>query len=78
MPTVFEKDGYRFFFYSNEHLPVHIHVSHGGGEAIFNIENVIELRDSHNFKIQELSKAKKLAIKNKDIIMEKWNEHTNK
>lgn len=49
MPTVFAKDWYRFFFYSNEHLPIHVHVSHSGGEAIFNIENNIELRDSHNF-----------------------------
>ncbi len=78
MPTVFEKEDYRFFFYSNEHLPIHIHVSHGGGEAIFNIENKIVLRDSHNLKINELSKAKKMAKENKEIIMEKWNEHTNK
>ncbi len=26
MPTVLRKDGYRFFFYSNEHLPIHIHI----------------------------------------------------
>ncbi len=38
MPKVFEKDGYRFFFYSNEHTPVHVHVRYGGGEAVFAIE----------------------------------------
>ncbi|HAE38807.1 MAG TPA: hypothetical protein DCG57_09235 [Candidatus Riflebacteria bacterium] len=26
MPVIFEKDGYKFFFYSNEHDPVHVHV----------------------------------------------------
>jgi hypothetical protein len=35
MPKVFDKDGYRFFFYSNEHLPMHVHVTYGDGEAIF-------------------------------------------
>jgi len=33
MSTIFEKDGYKFFFYSNEHLPIHAHVRHGGGES---------------------------------------------
>jgi hypothetical protein len=31
MPKVFEKDGYKFFFYSNEHRPIHIHVRYAGG-----------------------------------------------
>jgi hypothetical protein len=38
MPTVFEKDGYRFFFYSNDHRPIHVHVRYGGGEASFDVE----------------------------------------
>jgi hypothetical protein len=31
MPEIFEKDGFKFFFYSNEPLPIHIHVRYGGG-----------------------------------------------
>ena len=30
VPKIFEKDGYLFFFYSNEHLPIHVHVRRGG------------------------------------------------
>ncbi|WP_317127821.1 DUF4160 domain-containing protein [Algoriphagus formosus] len=26
MPTIMNQKGYRFFFYSNDHLPKHIHV----------------------------------------------------
>lgn len=78
MPTIFKKDGYRFFFYSNEHLPIHVHVTYGSGEAIFYIEDKIELKDSHGMKIQELSKAQKLAEENQQLIVEKWNEHINK
>ena len=33
MPKVFEKDGYLFFFYMNEHLPIHIHVMKSGKKA---------------------------------------------
>jgi hypothetical protein len=33
MPRIFERDGYRFFFYNNEHRPIHVHVRYGDGEA---------------------------------------------
>jgi hypothetical protein len=46
MPKVFEKDGYKFFFYSNEHLPIYVHVRRGGGEAVFAVEPAVELRES--------------------------------
>ena len=74
MPTIFEKDGYKFFFYSNEHAPIHVHVRHGGGEAVFDVEDLIELRESQNMKINELRKAQKLALENRNLILEKWNE----
>ncbi|MFW6414404.1 MAG: DUF4160 domain-containing protein [Verrucomicrobiota bacterium] len=48
MPTIFEQDGYKFFFYSNEHEPIHVHVRRGGGEAIFEMEEQIELRVSQS------------------------------
>ncbi|MBC8311341.1 MAG: DUF4160 domain-containing protein [Candidatus Marinimicrobia bacterium] len=57
---------------------MHVHVTYGGGEAIFYIGDKIELKDSHNMKIQELSKAQKLVVENKNLIVEKWNEYTNK
>jgi hypothetical protein len=75
MPQVFEKDGFRFFFYSNEHLPIHVHVRHGDGEAVFNIEEDVTLRESQNMKVSELSLAQKLAEENRQIIQEKWHEH---
>lgn len=75
MPNIFEKDGFRFFFYSNEHRPIHVHVRHGGGEAVFDVEDGVDLRESQNMKISELSKAQQLAVKNRQLIMEKWHEH---
>ena len=75
MPTIFEQDGFRFFFYSNEHRPIHVHVRYGGGEAVFELENQVELRESQGLKLRELSKAEKLAEENKKLIIEKWHEH---
>lgn len=75
MPVVFEKDGYKFFFYSNEHEPAHVHVRHGEGEDVFEVEVGIELRESQKMKMSELRKALKLARENRDLILEKWHEH---
>ncbi|MDX6765453.1 MAG: DUF4160 domain-containing protein [Candidatus Methylacidiphilales bacterium] len=75
MPLIFEQDGYRFFFYSNDHLPIHVHVRYGGGEAVFVLEDQIALRESIGLKVKELSKAQELAESHKEDILKKWNEH---
>lgn len=75
MPKVFEKNGYKFFFYSNDHRPIHVHVRHSNGEAVFNVEDLVELRESQNMKLSELSKAQELAEEYRDLILEKWHEH---
>jgi hypothetical protein len=59
MPRIFEKDGYRFFFYSNEHRPIHVHVRYGGGEAVFNIE-----------RVRELARAEELAAEHREYYSE--------
>lgn len=75
MPKIFEKDGYKFFFYSNEHRPIHVHVRYGGGEAVFVVEKKVELRESQGLKVRELAKAEKLAIEWQQSIIRKWYEH---
>ncbi len=40
MPTLLRKDGFKFFFYANEHLPKHIHVQKGDDFAKINIEDL--------------------------------------
>ena len=37
MPQIYQYFGFVFFFYSNEHTPIHVHVSHGGCHSIFEI-----------------------------------------
>lgn len=41
MPKIYEYFGFIFFFYSNDHEPIHVHVSYSGNESkvIFTYEN---------------------------------------
>ncbi len=67
MPLVFERDGFKFAFYSNDHRPIHVHVRKGGGEAIFDVEDAVELRESFGLKIRELTRAQELAEENRTL-----------
>jgi len=75
MPTVFTKDGFRFFFYSNDHIPIHVHVRRGSGEAVFEVEGDVILRESVGLKTKELLKAEDLAEQHKELIIQKWHEY---
>jgi hypothetical protein len=75
MPKIFEKDGFSFAFYSNDHEPVHVHVVKAGAEAIFDLFQDVELRQSHGFKLNDLAKAQQLAQEHRQLILDKWHEH---
>lgn len=75
MPTVFTKDGFRFFFYSNDHTPIQVHVKCGDGEAVFIVEGDVVLRESVGMRTSELSKAEDLAIEHKELIIQKWHKY---
>jgi hypothetical protein len=72
MPTVFEQEGYGFFFYSNDHTPIHVHVRYAGGEAVFIVEESIELRESSGLKVRDLKRAQELAEEHRAVIVSKW------
>ncbi len=75
MPLLFEKDGFRFSFYSNDHRPIHVHVRKSGGEAIFDVEDGVELRESAGMKVPDLTRAEELAQEYREIIIRKWHEY---
>jgi hypothetical protein len=75
MPTVFTKDGFRFFFYSNDHIPIHVHVRKGDGEAVFEVEGEVTLRESVGMKTKDISRAEDLAIEHRQTILQHWHEH---
>ena len=63
MPKIFEYFGFIFYFYSNEHEPIHVHVIHGGKESIFDLILMNgELSDIH---VREKNGAEQLSEKDK-------------
>lgn len=73
MPTVLIIDGFRFFFYSNEHLPKHIHIEKAEKTAKFNLEN-IELVKSSGFNSTQLKILRNLVEENQELLIQKWDE----
>lgn len=76
MPTILSINGFRFFFYVNDHSPMHIHVERGDGTAKFNLEPV-ELVRSKRFKASELAEIRKLVNENLELFKDKWHEYFN-
>ena len=63
MSTILLINGYRFFFYSNEHLPKHIHIEKAEKTAKFNID-FIELIKSRQLTTSELREVKRIIEQN--------------
>ncbi len=74
MPTIFKIDGYRFFFFSNEHTPEHIHIEKADGYARIELET-LTVTDSYNLNSKELKKLIKLVDKNKSTLKGSWHEY---
>jgi hypothetical protein len=74
MPTIFIFLGFRFSFFSNDHLPIHIHVSKSGATATFDVLPDIVLVQNDGFKKSELKIIEGIIEENKEIIIERWNE----
>lgn len=77
MPTLFFAFGMRFFFYSNEHEPIHVHVRNADGEAKFSVE-ALRCIDNKGLKNKDLRLAKVLIEENKELILKAWHAHFSK
>ena len=81
MPKVFEYDGFKYFFFSNEGSPlepIHIHVRKSEKTAKFWLEPEILLDKSYKMSSNDLRKILDVIIQNQDLIREKWNAYFNR
>ncbi len=74
MPTLFELFGMRFYFYSLEHLPIHVHIENGDGKAKINVET-IEVVENQGIKPKDIKKALQLVKMYQEEIITKWNQY---
>ena len=72
MPTVLNLLGMRFYFWSSEHEPIHIHVKKGDAEARFAIEPEITLTANMGFKPHELAIAEEVIKDNREFMIAYW------
>lgn len=75
MPTLFTIFGLCFFFYSEEHLPIHIHIQNGDGRAKFNVEPEIELVENNGLKSKDLKRAKEIVEMYREEIIAEWKKY---
>ncbi len=75
MPTIFEIFGLRFFFFSGDHAPIHVHVVKGDDDAKIAIKPEIKLVYNNGLKVGDLKKALKLSEMYKSEIIEAWNKY---
>jgi len=76
MPTVIEHKGYRFFFYINDHPPVHIHIEKDNKTAKFNLEPLSLVR-SRKFNASEIKEIHNFIKNNLEFLKQKWDAYFN-
>ncbi len=75
MPTIFEIFGLRFFFFSEDHAPIHVHVVKDDDDAKIAIEPSVKLVYNHGLKAKDLKRALELAEMYREDIIEVWNKY---
>ena len=68
MPTVLLIFGLRFYFYADEHKPIHVHLESSDGRVKIALEPV---------KPRDIKRALDLAVEYREEFIQKWNEFHN-
>lgn len=74
MPTVFIFMGFRFFFFANDHEPIHIHIERGGASTKFDLLPSIKMVKNDGFKKAELKIIETVIEENREVIIDRWVE----
>ncbi len=74
MPKILEINGYKVYIYTNDHLPIHVHVIKGGCETKIILEPEIFIQSNYGFKSKELKRILEIIVEYYEFILNKWNE----
>jgi diadenosine tetraphosphate (Ap4A) HIT family hydrolase len=74
-PTVYRKNGYRYFFFSKEEERIHIHIVSGDGEAKFWLKPEIDLAKNYNYSTKQLKEIELVIKKHYDEFISEWKKH---
>ena len=75
MPTILITRGFRFYFYSGDHVePAHIHATKDGCVAKFWLDPV-RLASGGRFRPAQLIEIQRMVDDNKDLFIRSWHEY---
>lgn len=74
MPTILYIFGLRFYFYSDEHRPIHVHIEYGGNDAKIEIETR-DVKYNRGIKAGDLRRALQIIEMYEADIIAKWHEY---
>ena len=74
-PTVFNEEGFRFFFFSREESHMHIHINCADGEAKYWLEPQIELARNYRLSRAQLKRTEWLIEEHYDELISAWHKH---
>lgn len=73
MPELWRMFGMRFFFYSREHEPIHVHVKSAEGLAKFNVTaEGVEIVTNTGMRAKDLNLALMEILKRKNFVISEW------
>ncbi len=75
MPTLLNRNGFKFFFYANEHLPKHVHIMKGDEFAKIELETSIVVLNY--FKPKDLKFVLSVINENRELFEGIWDEWFN-
>lgn len=75
MPTIFTLYGLRFFFYADDHEPIHVHVAKGDDHAKIEVSPRIRIVYNKGLKAGDLKRAEQLAEERRAEIIEVWHQY---
>ncbi len=75
MPTILRIAGFRFYFFSDEHLPIHVHVQRGGQRARIELEPAVEVDQNYGFNPAEMKQILRIIDEHYDALIQAWHEN---
>ncbi len=75
MPTLMNVFGLRFFFYSEEHLPMHVHIQNSDGKAKIALNPDVVLVENHGIKPHDIKRAIEIARMYQKEFIKAWEEY---
>ncbi|HET9571239.1 MAG TPA: DUF4160 domain-containing protein [Bacteroidales bacterium] len=75
MPTLLRLFGLRFFFWSREHKPIHVHVENSDGLAKFDIETEVKLIENLGLQAKDIRLAESILKENREVFIMEWKKY---